>query len=86
MTNRIVVLAVFLMGCAVGGASSQLVVPKANAQQAAALTRWEFRCITRDAEDIATVASAFGDQSWDMVGLTGSPNGNVVGCFKRPKM
>jgi hypothetical protein len=86
MTNRIVVVAVFLMGCAVGGVSSQLMVPKANAQQAATLTRWEFRCITRDPEDIATVASAFGDQSWDMAGLTGSPSGDVVACFKRPKM
>jgi len=38
MTKRIGVAAVFLVGCAVGGASSQLVVPKASAQQAAVLT------------------------------------------------
>jgi hypothetical protein len=45
MTKRTVgVAAVFLVGCAAGGVSSQLVVPGANTQQAATLTRWEYRC------------------------------------------
>jgi uncharacterized lipoprotein YajG len=38
------VAAVFLAGCAVGGASARFVVPPANAQQAATLTKWEYSC------------------------------------------
>ncbi len=37
--------AVFLVGCAVGGVSSQFVVPRASAQQAATLPVWEMTCV-----------------------------------------
>ena len=88
MTNRILVGAVFLVGCAVGGASSQLVVPKASAQQAAQLTKWEYQCWFGGSDvPIANAANKFGSESWEMVGLThisNSPSFQV--CYKRPKL
>jgi hypothetical protein len=86
MTNRIGVAAVFLVGCAVGGASSQLVVPKASAQQAAMLTKWEYQCNMQDLDDAATVANRLGGQAWEMVGLSYRAGGDLATCFKRPKM
>ena len=87
MTNRIVVMAVFLVGCAVGGVSSQLVVPKASAQQAATLTKYDYTCGVVEwasadgfANMQATIKS-YADQSWE---LTAVANGLV--CFKRQRM
>lgn len=85
MTKRFTVAAVFLAGCAVGGVSGQLLVPKASAQQAATLTKWDFQCVTADRDDIAVAARKFGAEAWDMAGLAESPGGSVVACFKRPK-
>jgi hypothetical protein len=88
MTNRILVAAVFLVGCAVGGVSSQLVVPKASAQQAATLTKWDYHC--REPEPTATeMARAMGAEGWEMVTVraeTQSIGSHDVYCFKRPKM
>lgn len=88
MTNRIGVAAVFLVGCAVGGASSQLVVPKASAQQAATLTRWEVACVNvfdRDIDDVAANATKagnrYGSEGWEPFGGI-----DTVACFKRPKL
>ena len=89
MTKRIGIAAVFLVGCAVGGGASQLVVPKATAQQAATLTRWETMCRDFPREDadehavqLARLGNAAGDQGWELIGS------DVWGvwCFKRPKM
>jgi hypothetical protein len=82
MTKRIGIAAVFLVGCAVGGGASQLVVPKASAQQAATLTKWEYACTQPGSlDELLSDAKAHGSQSWEMVGLT-----NSTVCFKRPKM
>lgn len=82
MTNRIMVAAVFLVGCAVGGGASAFVVPKASAQQAATLTKWEYSCREVSSEEgLVAEANAHGNQAWEMAGLL---NGLV--CFKRPKM
>lgn len=76
------VAAVFLAGCAVGGVSSQLVVPKASAQQAATLTRWEYYCFTsEDMGGFVGQSNALGLQSWEMVSVV-----RGLGCFKRPKL
>ena len=78
----------FLAGCAVGGASSHLVVPKASAQQAAALIRWDYYC--REPEPTATeMAKAMGAEGWEMVTVraqTTMSGSRDVYCFKRPKM
>lgn len=79
MTKRIGVAAVFLVGCAVGGASSQLVVPKASAQQAATLTKWEHVCRLNG----TTIAGQLGAEGWEMVSF-GEQTGSA--CFKRPKL
>lgn len=84
MTNRILVGAVFLVGCAVGGASSQLVVPKASAQQAAQLTKWEMLCLDiakEDGADIAKEGNKAGLQGWEPVGADAG-----TWCWKRPKL
>jgi hypothetical protein len=88
MRNRLLVGAVFLVGCAVGGVSSQVVVPRASAQQAAALTKWEMVCVNifdRDIDDVAANATQagnrFGSEGWEPLGGI-----DTVACFKRPKM
>jgi hypothetical protein len=86
------VVAVFLVGCAVGGVSSQLVVPKASAQQAATLTKWEYQCTTPGAS-ITELANKLGAEGWELVTVRGRTGTVLTGhgdediyCFKRPKM
>jgi hypothetical protein len=80
------VAAVFLVGCAVGGVSSQLVVPRASAQQAATLTRWEYLCPPGIAsDDWHSATNKAGLQGWELVTYQLSV-GIAYGCFKRPKM
>jgi hypothetical protein len=74
----------FLMGCAVGGGASAFVVPKASAQQAATLTKWEYRRIhiwSGDSADITKRLNEFGAESWGLVTGDGQDY-----CFKRPRM
>ena len=86
MTNRIMVAAVFLVGCAVGGVSSQLVVPKASAQQAATLTKWEYLCPAMvNGDDWPAETNKAGAQGWELVSAQWI-GPNVYPCFKRPKM
>jgi hypothetical protein len=85
MTKRIGVMAVFLVGCAVGGGASQLVVPKASAQQQAALTKWEYNCLDLDDDEATGAANKLGAEGWEMVGISRYP-ADVFTCFKRPKM
>jgi hypothetical protein len=85
MTKRIGIAAVFLVGCAVGGGASQLVVPRASAQQAATLTKWEYKCLDLEDDEATGAANRFGAQGWEMVGITRYP-ADVFTCFKRPKM
>jgi hypothetical protein len=76
------VAAVFFVGCAVGGVSSQIVVPKANAQQASKLTKWQYHCEQENGANQSTqMANRLGAQAWELVGS----NGTNVWCFKRPK-
>lgn len=86
MTKRIGIAAVFLVGCAVGGGASQLVVPKASAQQAATLTRWEHRCVEPPWTEMNQISGKFGAEGWEMVVADGIGDGNILLCFKRPKM
>ena len=85
------VAAVFLVGCAVGGVSSQLAVPKATAQQAAKLTTWEYRCESpgTNEEAPAEMANRFGAVGFELATVRpGSGLGRALDlyCFKRPKM
>ena len=85
MAKRIGVAVVFLAGCAVGGASNQIMVPKASAQQAATLQRWENRCVEPTWGDMNAVAAKFGAEGWEMFAANGLGDGNILLCFKRPK-
>jgi hypothetical protein len=79
------VAAVFLAGCAVGGASARFVVPPASAQQAASLTKWDYMCFeTYNVDKIVAQSKEAGAQGWEMVTTQGIP-GAPVWCFKRPK-
>jgi hypothetical protein len=77
------VAGVFLVGCAVGGVSSQLVVPKASAQQEEELPAWEYRCMQKSLHwmDSAKDANKMGAARWEAF----STEGNSW-CFKRPKI
>ena len=81
------VAVVFLAGCAVGGASGRFVVPPANAQQVATLTKWEYTCLqAEEAEDIQSKLNPAGAQSWEVAGVTMLGNHASIWCLKRPKM
>jgi hypothetical protein len=71
MTKRIGVAAVFLVGCAVGGASSQLVVPKASAEQAASGQQWEYFCTNmgRLHGPITDRANSLAIERWELAGV-----------------
>lgn len=87
MTKRIGIVAVFLAGCAVGGASSQLVVPKASAQQEATLTKWEYLCLTDTSwKELRQGMNPAGAQGWELVSHTYQSVGGTTACFKRPKL
>jgi hypothetical protein len=86
MTKRFMVAAVFLAGCAVGGVSSQLVVPQASAQQQATLTKWEYLCPTSvDYGEWPAYVNKAGVQGWELA-TSELDHGRVYACFKRPKM
>lgn len=87
MTKRFMVAAVFLAGCAVGGVSGQLVVPKASAQQAATLTRWEYVAAEIDGgdDDAVKVAASLGREGWEWTGEV-QYHGSTYAWFKRPKL
>lgn len=75
---------VFLVGCAVGGASGRFIVPPANAQQVA-VTKWEYTCTPTPSREIPEfVTSKFGAKGWEVFYV--SPPG-IAGlwCFKRQK-
>jgi hypothetical protein len=78
------IAAVFLVGCAVGGASARFVVPPANAQQQATVAKWEHFCFAADGKrDLVSKANVAGSQGWEMVG-SGMESGDTTWCFKRP--
>lgn len=86
MTKRFMTAAVFLVGCAAGSVSSQLVVPKASAQQAAALTKWEYLCGGRvDYDEWQAFVTRAGGQGWELT-TAQIDMGYVYPCFKRPKV
>lgn len=74
---------VFLAGCAVGGASSQWVVPKANAQNA---QRWNYFCFetVADLEEVNTKAKKAGAEGWELATSISFPDASMLWCFKRP--
>ena len=74
--------AVFLVGCAVGGASARFVVPPASAQQAATLTKWEYTCVTSQGLITPEQANPLGAQGWELA-VVEIPG---LWCFKRPKL
>jgi hypothetical protein len=74
---------VFLIGCAAGGVARKLVVPPANAQQAATLTKWEYMCQEAgNLEQSVHAAKEAGLQGWEVVGF---PKISTW-CFKRPRL
>jgi hypothetical protein len=82
MTKRISVALVFLVGCATGGAASQLVVPKATAQQAATLPTYEYHCQEYGPREIQAVANKLGGEGWKVVAVDKA----LTWCFERQKM
>jgi hypothetical protein len=71
----------FIFGCAVGGAASQLVVPPASA---AGTQRWDYFCFEEwGASEIMAKAQQAGAAGWEMV-LADSLQARQSVCFKRP--
>jgi hypothetical protein len=85
-TRTLGIALVFVAGCAVGGASARFVVPSANAQQAATLSKWEYMCFEEMYVGKAALkANAAGEQGWEMSGVMGDSTASGF-CFKRPKL
>jgi hypothetical protein len=91
MTNRIGVVLLFLVGCATGGAASQLAVADATAQQPApaaspqqtpSFPRWEYHCYEYGPREIGAVANKLGGEGWEAVAVDKA----YTWCFKRQKM
>jgi len=78
LTRSGLVALVFLAGCAVGGASSQFVVPPATAQN---VQRWDYLCMPAERE-VTAMAKKAGAEGWEMVAA--GTRDNHVWCFKRP--
>jgi len=85
MMKRIGVAAVFLVGCAVGGVSSRLAVPKASAEQAATLSKWEIFCTEDSWSDLKAALPKAGAEGWELVSHTREGTLGTA-CFKRPKL
>jgi len=84
-TRSIVLGAVFLIGCAVGGVSSQFVAPPARAGTNP--TRWEYYCIT-GTDKVIERSDQLGAEGWEMVVATaaaGRMDHYYTWCFKRPR-
>jgi len=92
LTRTGLVALVFLAGCAVGGASSQLVASQANAQGPAVppakspqTQKWDYLCLDFDhRESITDEAKKAGREGWEMVTVIQPLNRSVIWCFKRP--
>jgi hypothetical protein len=86
-TRRLSIALVFLAGCAVGGASSQLAIAVPPARAGAPTTRWEYFCVPQGEH-----FNPLGAQGWELVTAVadvhtdGLPRANVstiTYCFKR---
>lgn len=84
MIKRIGVVAVFLVGCAVGGGAGQFAVPRASAQQTETLHSWENTCWSGDSRQTNVAAANFGAASWELVSMAYGPGDERTLCFKRP--
>jgi hypothetical protein len=79
--------AIFLVGCATGGAAAQYVA-SANAQPSPApATKWAYYCLTNaPVEDLEVLANAAGREGWELAASAlsgGSGTSSPVWCFKR---
>jgi hypothetical protein len=91
MTKRIGVVLVFLLGCATGGVSSQIAVPRVSAQEpASGRPRWEHTCRTHGDMGPTALANQLGADGWELVAIRSrSPRTDAdddIYCFKRPKL
>lgn len=82
---------VFLAGCAVGGASSQLVASPAIAQDSPVPSatspqtqKWDYLCLQFDNDESLTdEAKSAGREGWELVTVVTYKLG-YAWCFKRP--
>jgi hypothetical protein len=95
MTRHVLIGLVFLLGCATGGAASHLAVPKANAQQARQLSKWEYTCrAPRETDETATaLGNRLGAEGWELATVRAGAVTPTLGggdpdiyCYKRPKL
>jgi hypothetical protein len=75
---------VFLLGCVVGGMSSQFVAPPVRAGTNP--TRWEYYCI-EDVEKLTERSDKLGAEGWEMATAAAIDGGHpyFVWCFKRAR-
>lgn len=82
---------IFVLGCATGGAASQLMIPPVHAQSSA--PRWEYLCLEGSQVTSAAMTKA-GAAGWDLVSMVSThqdlesgvtyESNNLVACYKRP--
>jgi hypothetical protein len=84
LKTGVITAAVFLVGCLVGGASSQFIAPPARAQTPPA--RWEYFCLLANNPETATERlNTSAAQGWELqtAHSTGARNQGIL-CLRRP--
>jgi hypothetical protein len=85
-TRTVGLSVVFLIGCAVGGATSQYVAPPARA--GTNLPQWEYTCLFPGLGNPTEKANELGAQGWELAAGAGAGAGydkQFFWCFKRSK-
>lgn len=86
--HGIVAGCLFLAGCAVGGAASQLAVTNASAQAGPArASLWQYTCVSPENQQTPTqVANELGTHGWELVAVIPATTLRTDSlCFKRPR-
>lgn len=87
MKQRLSILALFIVGCVVGGVGAQLVkAPPARAGTNPA--RWDHYCFHVGIDDAGKPVNDASNQGWELVGTSTIPgalgSSETLFCFKRP--
>jgi hypothetical protein len=87
-SRSLVGFAMFILGCATGGAASRY-VETASAAPPPGATPWSYRCFQDDSpESIQERANGLGIKGWELASsaLSGGANmSSPIWCFKRPR-
>jgi hypothetical protein len=85
LKTGVITAAVFLVGCLVGGASSQFIAPPARAGTPPAA--WEYFCLNANNPETSTERlNAAAAQGWELQTASSTGSGGLgILCLRRPR-